>query len=118
MIVTSLQKINVDVRIGRESALLPIIAIKLPASIGEKSTSEKTILTTHFNPQMYDFSVKYSSAFCESCIIFFSFLFSFSKLYCHRGDKRKQLRLEKKRIFVLAGLEPMTPRFYSLHATY
>ena len=40
MIVTSLQKINVDVRIGRESALLPIIAIKLPASIGEKSTSE------------------------------------------------------------------------------
>ena len=68
MIVTSLQKISVDVRIGRESALLPIIAIKLPASIGEKSTSEKTIhadslLTTHFNPQMYDFSVKCSSAF-------------------------------------------------------
>ena len=79
MIVTSLQKINVDVRIGRESALLPIIAIKLPASIGEKSTSEKKTmhadsrLTTHFNPQMYDFSVKCS--ICESCIFFFSFLF-------------------------------------------
>ena len=96
MIVASLQKINVDVRIGRESALLPIIAIKLPASIGEKSTSEKktihadSLLTTHFNPQMYDFSAKCSSAFCEFCIFFFSFLFSFSKLYCHRGDKRKQ----------------------------
>ena len=80
MIGTSLQKINVDVRIGRVSALLPIITIKLPASIGEKSTSEKTIhadslLTTHFNQQMYDLSVKCSSAFCESYI--FSFLFFF-----------------------------------------
>ena len=97
MIGTSLQKINVDVRIGRESALLSIITIKLPASIGEKSTSEKTIhadplLTTHFNKQMYDFSVKCSSAFCESYILFFSFLFPFSKLYCHRGDKRKKKR--------------------------
>ena len=76
--------------IGRESALLPIITIKLQASIGEKSTSKKPIhadslLTKHFNPQMNDFIIKYSSAFCEPFI--FSFLFHFLS-YIVTGAKK------------------------------
>ena len=39
----------------------------------KKTMHADSRLTTHFNPQMYDFSVKCS--ICESCIFFFSFLF-------------------------------------------
>ena len=53
-----------------------------------------------------------NAAFVSLAFFSFLFFFSFSKLYCHRGDKRKQLRIEKRN-FVLAGLEPRTPRFYS-----
>ena len=40
---------------------------------------------------------------------FFSlfFSFSFSKLYCHRSEKKEAIK-NRKRMFVLGGLEPRT----------
>ena len=97
--VPASQEINVDVRIGRGSVLLPKITIEFPASMGAKSTREKPIhaaclLTKQFNPQIYDFSVKFVIlAFANRCIFSFSFFFLFnfiSYIHGHRGEKRKK----------------------------